>query len=56
MLGIGVNQMDTLNRIRAEQQARYAIQREKDKAKIEAMFANNSRPLNNQYLLEKEEN
>jgi hypothetical protein len=48
--------MSTLERIRAEQQARYAIQRERDKAKIEAMFANNSRPLNNQYLLEKEEN
>jgi hypothetical protein len=48
--------MNTLERIRAEQQARYAIQREKDKAKIEAMFANNSRPLNNAYLLGKEEN
>jgi hypothetical protein len=48
--------MNTLERIRAEQQARYAIQREKDKAKIEAMFANNSRPLNNAHLLEKEEN
>ena len=48
--------MNTLERIRLEQQARYAIQREKDKAKIEAMFSNHSRPLNNQYLLEKEEN
>ncbi len=48
--------MNTLERIRAEQQARYAIQREKDKAKIEAMFANNSRPLNNAHLLGKEEN
>jgi hypothetical protein len=48
--------MNTLDRIRAEQQARYAIQREKDKAKIEAMFSNNSRPLNNSYLLTKEEN
>ena len=28
----------------------------KDKAIVEAMFSNNSRPLNNQYLLEKEEN
>ena len=48
--------MNTLEIIREEQQARYAIQREKDKAKIEAMFSNNARPLNNQYLLEKEEN
>ena len=48
--------MDTLNRIRQEQQERYAIQREKDKAKIEAMFSNNARPLNNSHLLSKEEN
>jgi hypothetical protein len=48
--------MSTYDRIRAEQQARYAIQREKDKAKIEAMFANNSRPLNNDYELKKVEN
>lgn len=48
--------MNTLERIRQEQQERYAIQREKDKAKIEAIFSNNSRPLNNAYLLAKEEN
>ena len=48
--------MNTLERIRKEQQERYAIQREKDKAKIEAMFSNNPRPLNNAYLLAKEEN
>ena len=48
--------MNTLERIRAEQQARYAIQREKDKAKIEAMFSNNNRPLNNDYELKKVEN
>jgi hypothetical protein len=48
--------MDTLNRIRQEQQERYAKQREANKAKVDAMFANHSRPLNNQYLLEKEEN
>ena len=48
--------MDTYNRIRAEQQARYAKEREANKAKIEAMFSNNSRPLNNEYLLAKEEN
>ena len=45
--------MSTLERIRAEQQARYAIQREKDKKVIEAMFSNNPRPLNNSYLLGK---
>ena len=48
--------MNTLERIRQEQQERYAIQREKDKAKIEAMFLSSSRPLNNSYLLSKEEN
>jgi hypothetical protein len=48
--------MSTYDRIRAEQQARYAIQLEKNKAKIEAMFSSSSRPLNNAYLLQKEEN
>ena len=48
--------MDTLNRIRQEQQERYAKEREANKAKIDAMFSNNSRPLNNSYLLMKEEN
>jgi hypothetical protein len=48
--------MSTLERIRAEQQARYAIEREKNKAKIEAMFSNNARPLNNNYELKKVEN
>ncbi len=48
--------MNTLERIRQEQQERYAIQREKDKAKIEAMFSNNARPLNNAHLLGKVEN
>jgi hypothetical protein len=48
--------MDTLNRIRQEQQERYAKEREANKAKIEAMFSNNARPLNNSYLLMKEEN
>jgi hypothetical protein len=47
--------MDTLNRIRQEQQERYAKEREANKAKIEAMFSNNPRPLNNAYLLEKHE-
>ena len=48
--------MNTLERIRQEQQERYALQREKDKAIVEAMFSNNSRPLNNDYLLAREEN
>jgi hypothetical protein len=48
--------MNTLERLRAEQQARYAIEREKNKAKIEAMFSNNARPLNNNYELKKVEN
>jgi hypothetical protein len=48
--------MSTLDRIRAEQQARYAIQLENNKAKIEAMFSSSSRPLNNSHLLSKEEN
>jgi hypothetical protein len=48
--------MDTLNRIRKEQEERRIAQRVKDKAIVEAMFSNNARPLNNQYLLEKEEN
>jgi response regulator of citrate/malate metabolism len=46
----------TLEEYREYQQAQYAKQREANKAKIDAMFANHSRPLNNQYLLEKEEN
>jgi hypothetical protein len=48
--------MDTYNRILKEQQEKRLAQLEKNKASIEAMFSNNSRPLNNQYLLEKEEN
>ena len=48
--------MNTLERIRLEQQERYAKQREANQAKIEAMFSNNVRPLNNAYLLQKEEN
>jgi hypothetical protein len=48
--------MNTLERIQAEQAERRLAQRIKDKAVVEAMFSNNARPLNNQYLLEKEEN
>ena len=48
--------MNTLERIQKEQQERRAAQSIKDKAIVEAMFSNNSRPLNNQYLLAKEEN
>ena len=48
--------MDTYNRILKEQQEKRLAQLEKNKASIEAMFSSNSRPLNNQSLLEKEEN
>jgi pyridoxine/pyridoxamine 5'-phosphate oxidase len=48
--------MNTLERIRQEQQERYAKQREANQAKIEAMFSNNARPLNNNYELKKVEN
>jgi hypothetical protein len=48
--------MDTYNRILKEQQEKREAQRIKDKAKIEAMFSNNNRPLNNSYLLKREEN
>jgi hypothetical protein len=46
----------TLEEYREYQQAQYAKQREANKAKIEAMFSNNNRPLNNSHLLAKEEN
>jgi len=48
--------MDTYNRILKEQQDKREAQRNKDKANVEAMFSNNPRPLNNAYLLAKEEN
>jgi hypothetical protein len=48
--------MDTYNRILKEQQVKREAQRIKDKAIVEAMFSNNNRPLNNSYLLTKEEN
>jgi hypothetical protein len=48
--------MDTFNRIKAEQEAKRALQSIKDKAIVEAMFSTNNRPLNNSYLLTKEEN
>ena len=48
--------MDTYNRILKEQQERYALQREKDKARGEALYALNIAPLNNAYLLSREEN
>jgi hypothetical protein len=51
----GVHKMDTLNRIRKEQEERRIAQRVKDKAIVEAMFSNNPRPLNNAYLLEQHE-
>jgi response regulator of citrate/malate metabolism len=46
----------TLDEYREYQQAQYAKQREANKAKIDAMFSNNPRPLNNAHLLTKEEN
>jgi hypothetical protein len=48
--------MDTYNRILKEQEERRIAQRVKDKAIVESMFSNNARPLNNEYLLMKEEN
>jgi hypothetical protein len=48
--------MNTFDRILKEQQEKRIAQSLKDKAIVEAMFSNNSRPLNNSYLLKKEEN
>jgi hypothetical protein len=50
------SQQMTLDEYREYQQAQYAKQREANKAKIEAMFSNNARPLNNDYELKKVEN
>ena len=52
----GTHQMNTLERIQKEQAERRLAQQAKDKAIVEAMFSNNARPLNNSYLLMKEEN
>ena len=48
--------MNTYERIKAEQEAKRALQSIKDKAIVEAMFSTNNRPLNNAHLLTKEEN
>ena len=48
--------MTTYERIKAEQDAKRILQAIKDKAIVEAMFSTNNRPLNNSYLLQKEEN
>jgi hypothetical protein len=48
--------MNTYDRILKAQQEARALQSIKDKQVIEAMFSNNSRPLNNAHLLQKEEN
>jgi hypothetical protein len=48
--------MNTLDRIAKEQAEKRIAQRIKDKAIVEAMFSNSSRPVNNSYLLAKEEN
>jgi len=45
--------MSTFDRILKAQQEQRKIQAEKDKLVVEAMFSNNSRPLNNAYLLGK---
>jgi hypothetical protein len=45
--------MNTFDRILKAQEEQRKIQREKDKKVIEAMFSNNSRSLNNNYLLNK---
>ena len=45
--------MNTYNRILKEQEEKRIAQREKDKKVIESMFSNNSRNLNNNYLLNK---
>lgn len=46
--------MDTYNRILKAQQEARELRSIKDKATVKAMFSNNSRPLNNAYLLAKE--
>ena len=48
--------MSTFDTILKEQQEKRIAQSLKDKAVIESMFSNNNRPLNNSYLLKKEEN
>jgi hypothetical protein len=48
--------MSTFERIQKEQAEKRIAQSLKDKAVIESMFSNNNRPLNNEYLLAKEEN
>ena len=48
--------MNTLERMQKEQEERRLATQARDKAIVEAMFSNNARPLNNQYLLSKEEN
>ena len=47
--------MTTFERILKAQQEQRELQSVKDKAIVEAMFSNNPRPLNNQYLLEQHE-
>ena len=48
--------MDTYNRILKAQQEQREKQALRDKAIVEAMFSNNSRPLNNNQELKKVEN
>jgi hypothetical protein len=55
-LRIGMDKMDTFNRILKAQQEQREIQALKDKKVVEAMFANHMRPLNNSHLLKKADN
>jgi hypothetical protein len=48
--------MNTYNRILKAQQEQREKQALRDKAIVEAMFSNNSRPLNNNHELKKVEN
>jgi hypothetical protein len=48
--------MDTYNRILKAQQEQRELQSKKDRLIVEAMFSNNSRPLNNAHLLKKADN
>ena len=48
--------MNTFDRILKEQQEKRIAQSLKDKAIVDSMFSNNSRPLNNNHELKKVEN
>ena len=56
ILSIGMDKMDTYNRILKAQQEKRAAQSLRDREIVEAMFANHMRPLNNSHLLKKADN